>query len=53
MMKAAIVSAVEMVMIIVLSISKMRAIETVARKTPKYRLASLRMNSVNSVRMSL
>jgi len=45
--------ALEAVMIIVLSVSKMKAIETAARKTPKYRLALLRRNWVNSVRMSL
>ena len=53
MKQAAIVSALETVMIVALSVSKMKAIETAARKTPKYRLALLRRNWVNSVRMSL
>ena len=53
MKQAAIVSALETVMIVALSVSKMKAIETAARKTPKYRLALLRRNSVNSVRMTI
>ena len=53
MKQAAIVSALETVMIVALSVSKVKAIETAARKTPKYRLALLRRNWVNSVRMSL
>ena len=53
MKQAAIVSALETVMIVALSVSKMKAIETAAMKTLMYRLALLRRNWVNSVRMSL
>ena len=52
-MQAIIAKALETVIIVVLSVSKMKAIETAARKTPKYKLALLRRNWVNSVRMSL
>ena len=53
MKQAAIVSALETVIIAALSVSNMKAIETAARKTPKYRLALLRTNWVNSVRINL
>jgi len=51
--QAIIAKALEAVMIVALSVSRMKAIETATRKTPKYRLALLRRNWVNSVRISL
>jgi hypothetical protein len=53
MRQAASVSILETVMTIIFSVSKMNATETAARKTPKYRLALLRKNWANSMRMSL
>ena len=38
---------------IVLSVSKMKATEIARRKTPRYKLALLTRNCVNSVRISL
>jgi hypothetical protein len=52
-MQAIIAKALETVIIVGLSVSKMNAIETAATKTLIYRLALLRRNSVNSVRMAL
>ena len=52
-MQAVIAKTLETVIIIVLSVSRMKAIETAAMKTLMYRLALLRRNSVNSVRMTL
>jgi len=52
-MQAVIAKALETVIIVVLSVSRMKAIETAAMKTLMYRLALLRRNSVNSVRMTL
>ena len=52
-MQAVIAEALETVIIVVLSVSRMKAIETAAMKTLMYRLALLRRNSVNSVRMTL
>jgi len=51
MKQAVIVSTLETAIIVMLSVSVMNAIETAARKTPKYRLALLLKNSVNSVRI--
>ena len=50
-MQATIVETLEIAITIQLLVSKINAIETAARKTPKYRLALLLTNSVNSVRM--
>jgi hypothetical protein len=52
-MQAIIAKALETAIIVVLSVSRMKAIETAAMKTLMYRLALLRRNSVNSVRMTL
>ena len=52
-MQATIAKVLERVIIVVLSVSRMKAIETAAMKTLMYRLALLRKNWVNSVRMSL
>jgi hypothetical protein len=52
-MQAVIAKALETVIIVVLSVSRMKAIEIAAMKTLMYRLALLRRNSVNSVRMTL
>lgn len=51
--KAITAMELETVMIIMSSVSKINAIDTAARKTPRYKLALLRRNWVNSARIIL
>ena len=51
--QANVVNTLEIIVIVMLLVSRMKAIEIAAVKTPMYRLALLSRNCVNSVRMSL